>query len=53
MFFRDAVEDGTTVVIPSSLTRSVVLVSGIATILFGVVPQPLINFINTYSVFIR
>ena len=53
MFFKDAVEDGTTVVIPSSLTRSVILVSGIATILLGVVPQPLINFINTYSVFIR
>jgi len=53
MFFKDAVEDGTTVVIPTSLTRSVVLISGIATILFGVVPQPLINFINTYSVFIR
>ena len=53
MFFKDAVEDGTTVVIPSSLTRSVVLISGVATILFGVVPQPLINFINTYSVFIR
>ena len=53
MFFKDAVEDGTTVVIPTSLTRSVVLISGIATILFGVVPQPLINFINNYSVFIR
>ena len=53
MFFKDAVEDGTTVVIPTSLTRSVVLISGIATILFGVAPQPLINFINTYSVFIR
>ena len=53
MFFKDAVEDGTTVVIPSSLTRSVVLISGVATIVFGVVPQPLINFINTYSIFIR
>ena len=53
MFFKDAVEDGTTVVIPTSLTRSVVLISGVATILFGVVPQPLINFINTYSIFIR
>ena len=53
MFFKDAVEDGTTVVIPTALTRSVVLISGVATILFGVVPQPLINFINTYSIFIR
>ena len=53
MFFKDALEDGTTVVIPSALTRSVVLISGIATIVFGVVPQPLINFINTYASFIR
>ncbi len=53
MFFKDAIEDGTTVVIPTALTRSVVLVSGVATILFGVIPQPLINFINTYSSFIR
>ena len=53
MFFRDPVEDGTTVVIPTSLTRSVVLISGIATILFGVLPTPLINFINNYASFIR
>jgi NADH-quinone oxidoreductase subunit N len=53
MFFKDVVEDGTTVVIPTALTRSVVLVSGVATVLFGVIPQPLINFINTYSSFIR
>jgi NADH-quinone oxidoreductase subunit N len=53
MFFRDPVEDGTTVVIPTSLTRSVVLISGIATILFGLIPTPLINFINNYASFIR
>lgn len=53
MFFKDAVEDGTTVVIPTLLTRSVVLISGAATIVFGVVPQPLINFINSYASFIR
>jgi NADH-quinone oxidoreductase subunit N len=53
MFFKDAAEDGTTVVIPTLLTRSVVVISGITTILFGVFPQPLINFINTYASFIR
>ena len=53
MFFKDAIEDGTTVVIPTALTRSVVLISGAATIIFGVFPQPLINFINTYATFIR
>ena len=53
MFFKDAAEDGTTVVIPSALTRSVVLISGVATIVFGVLPQSLINFINTYASFIR
>ncbi|MGI9198241.1 MAG: NADH-quinone oxidoreductase subunit NuoN [Candidatus Nanopelagicaceae bacterium] len=53
MFFKEPTEDGTTVVIPTSLTRSVVLVSGIATILFGVIPTPLLNFINNYATFIR
>lgn len=53
MFFKEPVEDGTTVVIPTSLTRSVVLVSGAATIIFGVIPTPLLNFINNYATFIR
>ena len=53
MFFKDATDDGTTVVIPSVLTRSVIMASGIATILFGVIPTPLINFINSYASFIR
>jgi NADH-quinone oxidoreductase subunit N len=53
MYFKDATEDGTTVVIPSALTRSVVLLTGISTILFGVFPTPLINFINQFAVFIR
>jgi NADH-quinone oxidoreductase subunit N len=53
MFFKEPTEDGTTVVIPTSLTRSVVLVSGFATILFGVIPTPLLNFINNYATFIR
>lgn len=53
MFFREPIEDGTTVVIPTSLTRSVVLISGIATLVFGVIPTPLINFINNYATFIR
>ena len=48
MYFKDATEDGTTVVIPSALTRSVVLLTGISTILFGVFPTPLINFINQF-----
>lgn len=53
MYFKEPAEDGTTVVIPSALTRSVVLISGIATILFGVIPTPLIDFINSYASFIR
>ena len=53
MFFKEPVEDGTTVVIPTALTRSVVLISGVATVLFGVIPTPLINFINNYATFIR
>ncbi len=53
MFFKEATEDGTTVVIPSALTRSVVLISGVTTLIFGLIPTPLINFINNYSSFIR
>ena len=53
MYFKEPAEDGTTVVIPSALTRSVVLISGFATILFGVIPTPLIDFINNYASFIR
>ena len=53
MFFKEPAEDGTSVVIPTALTRSVVLISGFATILFGVIPTPLLDFINNHALFIR
>ena len=53
MFFKDPVEDGTSVVIPSALTTITIAVSATLTILLGVFPAPLLNFIETTAFFIR
>jgi NADH-quinone oxidoreductase subunit N len=53
MFFKDPVEDGTSVVIPSALTTIAIAVSATLTILLGVFPSPLLNFIETTAFFIR
>ena len=53
MFFKDPVEDGTSVVIPSALTTITFAVSATVTILLGVFPAPLLNFIETTAFFIR
>lgn len=53
MFFKDPREDGTSVVIPSALTRTTVLASFAATVILGVFPSPVLNFINSLSTFIR
>ena len=53
MFFKDPVEDGTSVVIPSALTTVTISVSAIVTLVLGVYPAPLIDFINTTALFIR
>ena len=53
MFFTDPVEDGTSVVIPSSLTSVTVIFSMIVTIALGVFPAPVLNFISTLATFIR
>lgn len=53
MFFKDPVEDGTSVVIPSALTTITITVSAVVTILLGVFPTPLLNFIETTAFFIR
>ena len=53
MFFKDPVEDGTSVVIPSALTTITIAVSATVTILLGVFPAPLLNFIETTAFFIR
>lgn len=53
MFFTDPVEDGTSVVIPSILTRITVVVAFVITIFLGVFPAPLLNFISSTAHFIR
>ena len=53
MFFKDPVEDGTSVVIPSALTTITITVSAVVTILLGVFPAPLLNFIESTAFFIR
>jgi NADH-quinone oxidoreductase subunit N len=53
MFFKDPVEDGTSVVIPSALTTITIAVSATLTILLGIFPAPLLNFIESTAFFIR
>jgi NADH-quinone oxidoreductase subunit N len=53
MFFTDPVEDGTSVVIPSILTRTTVIASFIITIFLGIYPTPVLNFISSTATFIR
>jgi len=53
MFFTDPLDDGTSVVIPSILTRATVIISFVVTIFLGVFPTPLLNFISSTATFIR
>ena len=53
MFFKDPVEDGTSVVIPSGLTTITIAVTSAMTLILGVFPAPLIDFIESYAFFIR
>jgi NADH-quinone oxidoreductase subunit N len=53
MFFKDPVEDGTTVVIPSVNTQITIIVSAVVTIALGVYPTPLIDFIQSTASFLR
>jgi len=53
MFFKDAADDGTSVIIPSILTRSTLIITSVITILLGVYPAPLLNFINSLASFVR
>ena len=53
MFFTDPVQDGTSVEIPSSLTRIAIIFSIILTIALGVYPAPLLDFITSLATFIR
>jgi len=53
MFFKDPVEDGTSVVLPSALTTIAITISAVTTLVLGVFPAPLINFIESTATFIR
>jgi len=53
MFFKDPVEDGTSVVIPSALTTITITVSALVTLILGVFPAPLVYFISTTASFLR
>jgi NADH-quinone oxidoreductase subunit N len=53
MFFKDPVEDGTSVVIPSIYTQITITVSAVATFALGIYPTPLINFIQSSASFLR
>ena len=53
MFFKDPVEDGTSVVIPSIYTQITITVSAVATFALGILPTPLINFIQSSATFLR
>lgn len=53
MFFTDPIQDGTSVEIPSSLTRISIIFSILVTIALGVFPAPLLDFITSLATFIR
>ena len=53
MFFKDPVEDGTSVLIPSALTTVTITISAIVTLILGVFPAPLIDFIASTAFFTR
>ena len=53
MFFADPVQDGTSVELPSVLTRITIVFSILVTIALGVYPAPLLNFITQLATFIR
>lgn len=53
MFFKDPIEDGTTVVIPSIYTQTTIVISAVLTFALGIYPTPLIDFIQSTAAFIR
>jgi NADH-quinone oxidoreductase subunit N len=53
MFFKDPVEDGTSVVLPSALTTIAITISAVVTLVLGVFPAPLLDFIASTATFVR
>jgi NADH-quinone oxidoreductase subunit N len=46
MFFSDPVENGPEIVVPGVFTGTAVAVGTLATVIFGIVPQPLLSLAN-------
>ena len=53
MFFKDPVEDGTSVVLPSALTTITITISAVVTLVLGIYPAPVLNFIASTATFLR
>ncbi|MSZ25254.1 MAG: NADH-quinone oxidoreductase subunit NuoN [Actinobacteria bacterium] len=53
IFFKDPVEDGTSVVIPSMYTRITIVASLIITLVLGVFPAPVLDYITQTAFFLR
>jgi NADH-quinone oxidoreductase subunit N len=53
MFFSEPAADGPVVVIPSSFTTIAVTVTALATLVLGIMPQPILDLVNQAGVFIR
>lgn len=53
MFFKDPVDDGTSVIIPSRYTQITITISAAVTLVLGVYPTPLIKFIEDTATFLR
>jgi NADH-quinone oxidoreductase subunit N len=53
IFFKDPVEDGTSIVIPSVYTRITIVTSLIITLILGVFPAPVLDYITQTAFFLR
>jgi NADH-quinone oxidoreductase subunit N len=53
IFFKDPVEDGTSVVIPSIYTRITIVASLLITLALGVFPAPVLDYISQTAFFLR
>ena len=50
---QGAVEDGTAVEVPSILTRATIVIAAVITLVLGVYPAPVLDFITDLAIFIR
>jgi NADH-quinone oxidoreductase subunit N len=53
MFFKDSIDDGTSIAIPSIYTRITIIASLAITVVLGVLPAPVLDYIAQTASFIR